>query len=168
MIELNLTYFVQLVSFLLFFFLMDRVFFKPVMASIASRRKYIEGNQAMIQQRLGEIDQLQKQYQEQLEQAKDDAQAIITAQRTSAEQRRQTLLKQVGDEMTQQLSQLRTELQDEREKVRVDLLAQIEPLADHIFQKVLESPQVANASKNGVSDAELVAQAPSMASEGVN
>jgi len=139
MIEFNATIFVQMINFFIFLFIMKIILFKPLLESIEKRRKYISSLENDIKDKLAKFEQAEKKYQEQLNQARQDAQDLIAKNTNLAEEEKQKIVKSAIDETKSVFDGFKKELVDEADKAKIELLREVDSLAKEISEKVLSS-----------------------------
>jgi F-type H+-transporting ATPase subunit b len=137
MIDLNATLLVQMVNFFIFLFILRKILFNPLVEHIQSRRNYLSSTEEKIAQALAKIEQADKQYQAQLDDARQKAQEVITNQIAMAEQEKQSIIKAAIAETRKVFDEFSKELADETKKVRNELDTEVEALAREISSKVL-------------------------------
>ena len=85
LLSIDGTLVVQLVNFLVFLFILDRIFLKPVGAAIARRRAYINSIAADIETAETELKRLATQAHERLSAARREADETVAAARALAQ-----------------------------------------------------------------------------------
>lgn len=137
--EFNLSTFVlEIVNFLVLIWILQRLFYKPLLEVVAKRKQFIE-------QSLSEAKQLKEQAEQQCSQYQN--------RQKLWEQEKQTALaslqRQLEVERRTQLDKLNVELEQERQKARVTLLKQ---------QKELQLQSEKQALQNGAKFAAILLQ----------
>ncbi|MBI6545908.1 MAG: hypothetical protein HY692_03880, partial [Cyanobacteria bacterium NC_groundwater_1444_Ag_S-0.65um_54_12] len=92
MLSFNLTIVLQMVGFLVFAYLLNLLFFKPIIAHIAARNRYLVEQQATAIQLLKEAQELQSAHEERLQVAQREAQLSLDAAVREAQEQRTKLL----------------------------------------------------------------------------
>lgn len=133
----NGTLIVQALSFLVFAFLMDRLFFRPVLRALARRRDYVTDCQLEATKALAEGEQLAAERMAQLSEATRQAQATVAAAVASAEETRRERLGQASADARELVDAARREIQTEKERARVTLQTELPALKHLIKERVL-------------------------------
>jgi len=129
--------FSQCVNFGLLFLLLSVLLYKPVNRKLAERQARIaEGLEKakIADQRAAEAEQA---YQERIEQARREGQAIIAQATETAEKSRQEILAQAKEEVALLKQRAREELDLERRRVQAELRDEAVHLAAAMARKVL-------------------------------
>lgn len=139
MFNFNLTIAIQMVSFLVFVFLMNRIFFRPIIRAIEARQSYLLDQQQKAAESLKETESLQRDYEARLAQARENAQAIVSEAAAEAEAQRREALAAASAQAASMLSAAREEIAAERDKALTSLRGEVANLAGSITHKVLET-----------------------------
>lgn len=137
MIKFNATMVVQIINFAIFLFIMRNMLFKPLVSHIQKRRELISSSEKKITEGLMKIEESEKKYQEQLNEARKKAQEIISSKVSSAEEEKQKIVKAAVEETNSVFEQFSKELAEETSNARQNLDAQVETLANEIAEKIL-------------------------------
>jgi F-type H+-transporting ATPase subunit b len=137
-LSFNLTLVVQAISFLVFAFLMDRLFFRPVADAIARRQTYIAECQVQATEHLSEGERLQEQRTVQLKEATAQAQAAIAAAVAEADNARRQAINQVSGEARTLIEKAREEIAQERTRALEALQGDMDDLKGLIKDQVLK------------------------------
>lgn len=139
MFNFNLTIAIQMVSFLVFVFLMNRLFFRPIVRAIEARQAYLLEQQQKASESLKETESLQRDYEARLKQAREEAQAIVQAATAEAEAKRREALATASAEAAVVLDAARGEIAAERDKALESLRGEVAAIAGSISAKVMEA-----------------------------
>ncbi|HBN09730.1 MAG TPA: ATP synthase F0 subunit B [Cyanobacteria bacterium UBA8530] len=137
-LEFNGTILVQAISFLVFVFLMERFFFRPVTAAIEKRQAYVADCQLAAKRMSEESQRLRDAHLAFTKEAAQKAQVVITRAVSDAEGDRRDALSQASAEARAMLDSARREIAEEKERARLSLSKDIEGLRDMIEKRVLE------------------------------
>lgn len=147
--DLN-TFLYTAVSFLIFMVLMKNVFFDPIRDIKAERDEALTGQAREAQDLLKEHQSLFASYEEQLRQARLQAQKLITEQRDKAKSDAFSQVTQTRDQARQDLESQLAAIAEEREVVYRELAPEKTALVQLILDKVVNT----SASNNkGLSSA---------------
>lgn len=149
MLELNLTLLVQMGLFLVFAWLLNLVFFRPVTRVMEERKAYVAEQQEKANQALKQVQDLQADYDTRLKAAHTQAQEAIQAAVKEAESRRQALLDSVKRDVEKEVVSARESIRNERASAVASLQGEVGPFTDLIKRKVLGgAPAYSSAGGN--------------------
>jgi len=138
MVSINETLIVELISFLIFLFLINRIMFRPLNATMQARSDRMDTLSSDIETARQTISDLNRQMEEQEKQAIDEA----NRQRTELESDGEKQAKSVLDESKEDIRAIKTENQrfvDEQiTEARKSLQTEAERLATEIMEKILD------------------------------
>jgi F-type H+-transporting ATPase subunit b len=137
MFDFDATMPLMAVQFLLLTLLLNAVFYKPLTKALDERDQYIRKNEADARERLTKAEQLVKEYNKQISEARRESQAIV--ERAQAEAR--NIVAQKIAEAQQQAQAEREEaaqeIQQQKEAAFATLEQQVEVLSRQILDKLL-------------------------------
>jgi F-type H+-transporting ATPase subunit b len=137
MFDFDATMPLMAVQFLLLTLLLNAVFYKPLTKALDERDQYIRKNEADARERLTKAEQLVKEYNKQISEARRESQAIV--ERAQAEAR--NIVAQKIAEAQQQAQAEREEaaqeIQQQKEAALATLEQQVEVLSRQILDKLL-------------------------------
>lgn len=139
MLNVNLTIVIQMVSFLVFAFLMNRILFRPIVKAIEARQAYLLQQQQQAADSLKETESLQRDYEARLKKAREEAQQIVAKATAEAEAQRRDVLAQASAQAGELISAARTEIAAERDKALGSLRDEVASIAGMITTKVMEA-----------------------------
>lgn len=139
---LNATYFVFVVSFLVFMWLLNEVFLKPVGRVLEQRAKYIEDELNSSKSAHREAEELQTKYEQDLKHIREQAQAVIAKAIEEANKERHDQLSKIAAEGHKKLEKAQAEIAAEREQLIDALVAEERELVETITRKVLGDDSV--------------------------
>lgn len=137
-LSFNLTLLIQAISFLVFAFLMDHLFFRPVSRAINRRQEYIADCQVKASQHLAEGEKLQQQREAQLKEATTQAQTAIAAAVAEADEARREAISRVSGEARVLVEKAREEIAQERVRALETLQGEMDDLKGLIKDQVLK------------------------------
>lgn len=137
MIALDYTVFVQIVSFLFLWFLLNRLVFRPFLGVIEERERRTEGVKAETQSLMDEGERLRTEYENGIQRARDEGHAVKERILSDARQRREQLLAQAREEASRMLGAAREEIQKELRRGREFAAREAEVIAQQMVEKVL-------------------------------
>ncbi len=137
MIKFNATLVVQIINFAIFLFIMRKMLFQPLVKHIQDRRNLISSSEKKITEGLMKLEESEKQYQLQLNEARKKAQEIISGKVLVAEEEKQSIVKAVVEETKNVFDEFKQELDQEVKNARQSLDSQVDSLANEIANKIL-------------------------------
>lgn len=126
MIEFNATFLVAMLSFVVFMFIMNAIFYRPILNIIRKREDYIESNYKDAKDISQKAQEITNEYNEKLSKAKDEARHD-TALKIEAVQ------KEEFSKIQQAKENSKTEIQSRKEKMEADTLE----LKEHVNSEVV-------------------------------
>jgi F-type H+-transporting ATPase subunit b len=137
LISINETLVVQLISFLIFLFVINRIMFRPLRRTMQEREHYVEGIRM-------EIQEAEKKLEQTMQDARDEAAAV----RKAGQQMINEMEKQGGEEAGRIIAMAREEIagmgHEARQKVdaqiadaRKTIVAEADKLSLNVMEKVL-------------------------------
>ncbi len=137
MFDFDATLPLMAVQFLLLTLLLNAVFYKPLTKALDERDQYIRKNEADARERLTKAEQLVKEYNKQIAEARRESQAIV--ERAQAEAR--NIVAQKIAEAQQQAQaereQAAREIQQQKEAALATLEQEVDVLSRQILDKLL-------------------------------
>ena len=124
MIELNWTFFVQVINFLLLMFVLDKILYKPILKVLDDRDERIIGGQNKTKELVEQGNTVLKSYNVKIHDAKLSAlkinndvrkESVVQANEIidQARKRSEEIISQVQQEMAQEISRVKKELEPE-------------------------------------------------------
>ena len=114
MIDLNATFFAQILNFLILVAILRALCYKPVVRMIKAREDKIAESLAKADSDVAEAESLKKDYQAQLAEAREKAQAIVDKAEKVAASNRETSLQDTKREIEQMKKAAQAEIQRDR------------------------------------------------------
>ena len=137
LISINATFIVQMVSFLIFLYLMNRIMFRPLLNIMEQRNDYIDDVKKDIRTGTDNLNQLMNELDE--ERAKVVQEAGIVSQSIESDGEQQA--SKMVEEARQQIISLRQETEkqvdDQIRQARQALASEVDAIAETIMENVL-------------------------------
>lgn len=137
MVDLNATLIAQIINFLILVAILTKVAYKPLMKALADRQARIEGNLANAEQERAAAAELKREYQEQLAQARSQAQAIVEKASKLAEQTREEIIQEARAEHARLLKEAQAEIAREQERAIAELRGEVVSLSIAAATKIV-------------------------------
>lgn len=115
MIHIDLTLIVEVVLFLLFLWVLNMVFYQPLVRIFQQRAERVEAGLRAAEESQRRAEETQREVQRQLDQARQEAQGLMAAAHKEADAERRTLMEQAKGEADTLLQSAREDIQRERD-----------------------------------------------------
>ncbi|MDY6298629.1 MAG: F0F1 ATP synthase subunit B [Selenomonadaceae bacterium] len=152
MIDLNATFFAQILNFLILVAILRALCYKPVVRMIKAREDKIAESLAKADSDVAEAESLKKDYQAHLAEAREKAQAIVDKAEKVAASNRETSLQDTKREIEQMKKAAQAEIQRDRERAADQLKKEIVALSLLAAGKVVEKNMEASENEALVGD----------------
>ena len=152
MIDLNATFFAQILNFLILVAILRALCYKPVVRMIKAREDKIAESLAKADSDVAEAESVKKDYQAQLAEAREKAQAIVDKAEKVAASNRETSLQDTKREIEQMKKAAQAEIQRDRERAADQLKKEIVALSLLAAGKVVEKNMEASENEALVGD----------------
>lgn len=136
-IAIDYTMLVQMVSFLLLVWLLSKVAWKPLIKMMEQRRNFIESSLAQAEQERQQAEKIKQEYQEEMRQARHEAQEIIAKATKAGEDRAVEILAEARVEAEKVKASALADIQRERDRAISDLKAQVADLSISVAEKII-------------------------------
>jgi F-type H+-transporting ATPase subunit b len=137
MISLDYSVILQILFFLLFWFLMDRIIFKPFLGLLDERERRTEGAKAETAALIEDAERLRAEYESGMAKAQEEAEAVKEAILVDARRSREQLLTQAREEAGKMMERSRGEIRIELQKARELVLREAEAIARQMTETIL-------------------------------
>lgn len=138
MLELGPTTFIQILNFIILLVALRFILWKPLIEALGGRARHIESQVKEAEGINEEARDLKARYEEQMAQARSEAQRIIREAEAYAERVKGQLLKEAKEEAARVRKQAERDVAAEREKARMEVKRYLADLAVTTAAKVLE------------------------------
>jgi F-type H+-transporting ATPase subunit b len=140
MIAIDYSIFVQIVSFLVLWFLLGKILFKPYLALIEAREKSTDGVRAETATLLEEGARLRAQYESAIARARDEGEAVKKTLQTEALQSRDHILARARREAAEIVQNAHLEIEAELKKGLEIAAQEAQTIARRMAEKILGRP----------------------------
>lgn len=138
LISINETLVVQLVSFLIFLFLLDRIMIRPLRATMAERDFYMENLEKDIAEAVKKARDLTRQVEGQEAAVRDSAMALNREHQQEGSTEAGRILEEARKEMMHLRQQAEAEIAEKMAEARGQIRAEAESLAVAMMENALE------------------------------
>ncbi|HDM32620.1 MAG TPA: ATPase [Deltaproteobacteria bacterium] len=137
MIQLNWTFFVQMVNFLVLMFILDRILYRPILKILDERDKKIETGQEKAKELLEKSEYMLKDYKEKISDAKVEALEIKNSAIKEAEEEANRIINDGRKKAEQILEEIKADAERQVETARKELESEVGAIASSIVNQVL-------------------------------
>lgn len=127
-----------IINFLVFLGLMSFLFYKPVLKMLDDRKNAIEGGLARAEAAQREAEDLRRQYQAQIGQARTEAQDIVATANRAAQSAKEQITNEAREEAERLIQRAQESIRVEKEQAIAALRQEVASLAVMAAGKVLE------------------------------
>ncbi len=138
LVELNATFVFQIINFILIYLLLRHFLWKPVTEFMDKRTKTIEDSIKDAELKNKESDELKAQYEEKLDEIKEERIQILDDATKRAESRSAQIVDSAEEEARKILERARLQIEREQQKMMNELKGDISELAIGVAEKIIE------------------------------
>lgn len=135
--EFNATFFVAIISFLAFTFIMNKIFYAPLGRVVDERKQILSENYADAESFDKDATEILAQRDEKLAQADKDARKVLSDRLESANAKSKNDISLATQQAAQKIGAEVSDLQAEKENVKLQLKNDVVELAQKIISKVM-------------------------------
>ncbi|WP_378951068.1 F0F1 ATP synthase subunit B [Pelosinus sp. sgz500959] len=138
MVELNGTLIAQIVNFLILVGILTKFAYKPLMKALEDRQNKIADSIDSAERERQEAEKLKLSYQQQLSDARAQAQAIVEKAEKLAEETKEEILKEARLESSRILKNVQAEVARERERALAEIKTEVVMLSMAAAAKIID------------------------------
>lgn len=135
--EFNATFLVSMISFLIFTFIMNMIFYKPLGNIISERQGFIDETTKVARNMSEEADKISADREFQLNKTHDDARKLINDAVSATKDEAQKRTEEAKKLSSDNIMAAKNELYSQAEQTKEALKGNIKELAENISQKIL-------------------------------
>lgn len=151
--EFNATFLVSAISFIIFVFVMNAIFYKPLEKIVDERKKFVDGNYHEAESHKTRAKKLVKDKEDKLNKASADAKKIMVEKTDLSKAQKETMTTESRQKATDNISQAKEELNKSTQDATQALTSQVVDLAQNISSKILgENIQIENVNNDLIND----------------
>ena len=135
--DFNATFFVSIVSFLVFVLIMNKLLYEPVHRIVKERNSFIDGNYNAANENNNRADELEKDRNEKIIGAKEDARVKYNELLSGYKEQRANIVKDAQDRSHEELENAYSNLDNVSNEAKENLKWKMTDLANDIVEKVL-------------------------------
>ena len=137
LISINATFLVQLVSFLIFLYIINRIMFRPLLSTMERRDAYIDTVTDEIDAGKKSLDQLVKDLDAQRAQVIQEADAAALALEAEGDRQASELIEEARQQIAVLRNQTEERVADQVEQARQAIAGEVEAVTVAVMEKVL-------------------------------
>lgn len=137
MVELNATLIAQIINFAILLAILTKLAWKPLVQAIEDRKNKIESDLAGAEKEKTAAEQLRAEYQQQLAEARNQAQAIIEKATKLAEQTKEQILDEARAENARLLKAAQDQIAIERDRALAEMRSEVVNLSIAAASKII-------------------------------
>lgn len=135
--EFNGTFFVSIISFVLFVFIMNKILYAPILNIMAERKNLIDLNYQAAEKNNAEVQNLNNQIETKLADTKDDAREEYINAIDEYKSQQTGIIRDTQDFVKNELENSKVELSNLSDEVKNGLKGSMNDLANDIVEKVI-------------------------------
>jgi len=137
LIELNWTFVVQIINFLILMFILNKILYKPILKVLDERDSAIVDGQQKNSQMIEDAEKLLNEYSERMQVAKLDALSVKNTAQKEAVEKTNAIIYEAREKAEEIIVQVRHEMEQEIENTKKDLEPELVSMAETIAQQLL-------------------------------
>ncbi len=137
MFDFDATLPLMALQFLLLAALLNAIFYKPLTKALDDRDNYIRTNKVDARERLDKAERIAKDYEQQLAEARKQAQAAIASAEADAQSIYSQNIAEAQQEVQKQREEASREIESQKETAMRSLEQQVDSLSRQILDKLL-------------------------------
>jgi F-type H+-transporting ATPase subunit b len=138
LISINETFLVQLISFLIFLYIMNRIMFRPLLGTMAQRDDYIDSVKADILSGSQKLDQLARDLDAQRAHVVNEADAMAHSLEAEGDRRASELIAQARQQITELRHETEARVDEQVTQARQAISGEVEAVTLAVMEKVLQ------------------------------
>ena len=137
LISINETFFVQLVSFLIFLYVMNRIMFRPLLSTISQRKELISDFQKDIISGEEDLVRIGEDLDREKAEVFQEAQKVVLSLETEGDRRASDILEDVRQQISELRHETETQVKEQVGQARMELTGEVEAVTLTIMERVL-------------------------------
>ncbi len=135
--EFDATFFIAAISFILFTFVMNKIFYAPVMKIMEDREVYVASNYKVAESTKVKIRENIDSKNSQLEETRNEGRGIISEKTDEMKRQNSEKIRSAKQQNTENITRTKEELYEEAEKSKDVLMANVVDISKEISHKLL-------------------------------
>jgi F-type H+-transporting ATPase subunit b len=137
MVTIDVTLWVQMLSFLIFLFIMNILLYRPVRQMVARRNQLIMNQRQEIDRANQEAERALREFEETIKNARITGRIKLEEQKELARKQEKELIQKAYQEASEELARVREEIKKEKETALQELRDQIQVFSVEVASKIL-------------------------------
>ncbi|MBI3814723.1 MAG: F0F1 ATP synthase subunit B [Nitrospinae bacterium] len=137
MIELNVSFYIQLINFLLLILILHLFLFKPILKNLNRRDEMIRSLREDTERLNKRAYKLTEDYNAGIADARKESLEIINKAKTEASEEQNRVLSEAKENFKNMVDNAKAQIQSETEKASLKLKEQVEPLSLFLAKRIL-------------------------------
>jgi F-type H+-transporting ATPase subunit b len=137
MIDINVTLLIQMVSILVFVFLMNMVLYRPIRRVVAERQSRIDAQQQDIEKAEAEKVAAIEEFNSKIQEARSLGRQRILELKAAAHEQEKEMMQKASEEGAAKLQEFRAQIQKDVAKASWELKGQVKAFSVDLAQKIL-------------------------------
>ena len=152
MFNFNMTLVAQIVNFLILVLVLAKYAYKPLLKAMADRQARIAGDLAAAEKERLAAEKLKQEYQQQMQEARVQAQAVIDKAVKTAEQMKQEILEEARAEHARMLKNAQLEITRQTDAAMAGIRGEVVAMTVAAAAKIIEKEMNSETNEKLVSD----------------
>lgn len=131
------TLFLHIALILIMIWVLNRTFFKPINAILASRERHKGGRSSEAAEILDEVSRKQKEYEKTMLATRNESYEMIEAERMAAVDARQAVISEARAEAANRVANEKAEIKERVAEAKVEIALEANKMADKITANIL-------------------------------
>lgn len=137
LISINETFFVQLISFLVFLYILNRVMIRPLIGTMAERKEFLNDVKTDIEKAKSDLEGLNRELDRQREKVLKEAAAATSKLEREADGRSSELFEAARSQIAQLRQETESRVKQQVKEARAKLSDEVDAVTAAIMEKVL-------------------------------
>jgi len=137
LISINATFAVQLISFLIFLYIMNRIMFRPLRSTMEQRDIYIDRVKEEIRSGKEKLDQLAEELDAQRAQVVKEADTVAKSLESEGDRQAAEMIEQARQQITAMRSETEARVVDQVQQARKAIAQEVQDVTVAVMEKVL-------------------------------
>ncbi|AGB42336.1 ATP synthase, F0 subunit b [Halobacteroides halobius DSM 5150] len=137
MIDIGITFFFQLINFIVLYLILRHFLFEPITNFMSQRTEDISNQIESAKEKEAEAEKLKEKYQQQLKEAREEAQEIIENGRQRGKKRKEEIIDQAQEEANRKIEKAEDEIARAKQEAQEELRDDVANISAQMSKKVL-------------------------------
>ncbi len=138
LISINETFLVQLVSFLIFLYLINRIMFRPLLSTMAQRDEHVDRIREDILTGKDNLDQLVRDLDDQRTQVIKEADVVVQSLEAEGDRQASELIEDARQEITALRQETEKQVNAQVQQARLAIAGEVDAITLTVMEKVLQ------------------------------